>query len=209
MRLGLIVGLGITAVAALAAADPPRIAMMGHPHHAADLSRIDANGDGWLTRAEASAAAERIFGDLDTNDDGKLDAQDRGRGQARVFERRIVRSHGKSAEDVVIMHRAECPHGADAPEGARAKAGARVAHHPPMAMMMMHSSEEADRNGDGSLSADEFRAQHLRFFDAGDGNGDGRIRFHLPDLPGPPEPPAPPESAAPPHPPAPPQAPRN
>jgi hypothetical protein len=207
MRLGLIIGLGITAAAALAAADPPRIMMMGHPHHGAGLSRIDANGDGWLTRAEASAAAERVFAELDTNDDGKLDAQDRGRGHARVVEHRIVRSQAKGEEDVVIMHRRECgPHGADEAEGARAKAGARVPHHAPIAMMMMHSSEEADRNGDGALSADEFRAQHLRFFDAGDGNGDGRVRFQLPE---PPEPPAPPESAAPPQPPAPPQAPRN
>jgi hypothetical protein len=207
MRLGLIIGLGITAAAALAAADPPRIVMMGHPHHGAGLSRIDADGDGWLTRAEASAAAERVFAELDTNDDGKLDAQDRGRSHARVVEHRIVRSEGKGEEEVVIRRHAECgPHGADAPEGARAKAGPRVSHHPPMAMMMMHSSEEADRNGDGALSAEEFRAQHLRFFDAGDGNGDGRVRFQLPELP---EPPAPPESSPPPHPPAPPPAPRN
>ncbi len=63
-------------------------------------------------------------------------------------------------------------------------------------MMLIANSEEADRDGDGALSREEFVAQHLRFFDASDANGDGRVRFEEP--PRPPEPPAPP---APPEPP--------
>ncbi|MBK8542916.1 MAG: EF-hand domain-containing protein [Caulobacteraceae bacterium] len=57
-------------------------------------------------------------------------------------------------------------------------------------MMLIANSEEADRDGDGALSREEFVAQHLRFFDASDANGDGRVRFEEP--PRPPEPPAPP-----------------
>jgi Ca2+-binding EF-hand superfamily protein len=34
---------------------------------------------------------------------------------------------------------------------------------------------EADLNGDGALSAEEFVAQALRYFDAADVDGDGRI----------------------------------
>lgn len=67
---------------------------------------------------------------------------------------------------------------------------------PPMFMMLIANSEEADLDGDGAISREEFRAQHLRFFDASDANGDGRVRFDPP--PAPPEPPAPP---APPEPP--------
>ena len=60
-------------------------------------------------------------------------------------------------------------------------------------MMLIANSEEADRNGDGALSREEFVAQHLRFFDASDANGDGRVRFEPPVPPTPPAPPAPPE----------------
>ena len=71
--------------------------------------------------------------------------------------------------------------------------------HPPMFMMFMSNSDEFDRNHDGALSRDEFRAQQLAFFDASDGNHDGRIRFEPP--PAPPIPPTPPEPPQPPQPP--------
>jgi hypothetical protein len=62
-----------------------------------------------------------------------------------------------------------------------------------MFMMLLGNTEEADRDGDGALSREEFRAQQLRFFDASDANGDGRIRFEHPPMPPmPPQPPAPP-----------------
>ena len=64
-------------------------------------------------------------------------------------------------------------------------------------MMMMGGVEEFDRDGDNALSREEFRAQQLAFFDASDGNRDGRVRAHRP-----PEPPVPPEPPEPPQPPA-------
>jgi len=60
-------------------------------------------------------------------------------------------------------------------------------------MFLVVNSEEADTNGDGALSREEFRNQHLRFFDASDANGDGRVRFEQPEPPTPPTPPTPPE----------------
>lgn len=66
---------------------------------------------------------------------------------------------------------------------------------PPIPRMPMFMSfggtEEADSNGDGALSRDEFRAQQLRYFDASDANGDGRVRLphHPPEPPAPPAPP--------------------
>lgn len=66
---------------------------------------------------------------------------------------------------------------------------APVAPTPPAPFMLMHPGE-ADRNGDGAISREEFVAQQLRFFDASDADGDGRIRLESP--PEAPEPPAPP-----------------
>jgi hypothetical protein len=55
-----------------------------------------------------------------------------------------------------------------------------VPHAP---MLMWGGDEEADLNGDGWLSREEFRAQQLRHFDARDANGDGRVRHRPPPAP--------------------------
>jgi len=63
----------------------------------------------------------------------------------------------------------------------------------------MANSDEYDRNHDGALSRDEFRAQQLAFFDASDGNHDGRVHFEPPpEAPMPPMPPEPPQPPQPP-----------
>jgi hypothetical protein len=62
------------------------------------------------------------------------------------------------------------------------------------AVFMIDGIEEYDRNGDQALSREEFRAQHMAFFDASDGNRDGRVRaIEPPEPPTPPTPPEPPE----------------
>lgn len=209
--------------------------------------RVDADDDGWVTRAEASAAADRMFAAMDTDGDGRLTAADRpahheisgpgvhvemlGDGQQRVIvrrgegvsdaeiERHIAEAerHAEEAEryaeqaergaaaaerhvqrDVVIIRRgpgeaAHPPHPPHPPQAPGAAAPAPAAPHAPMFMMLIANSDESDLNGDGAISLDEFRAQHLRFFDASDANGDGRVRFQ--------EPPAPPAAPAPPAPP--------
>lgn len=239
------------------------------------ISRIDANEDGWITRAEAASAYERIFSDLDTNNDGRLDSADRrdirvrvdapnvrvfrgghGDGDVRVItgdldpetEARIEREIEEAMQRAEIhMERAErdAERAAERAERLAERAAERaerdaeraerhvqrfrdgdrdviiirsgdgeggswtslegaVAPVPPIPpvppvpavpfMMLIANSEEADRNGDGALSREEFVAQHLRFFDASDANGDGRVRFEPPaPPPEPPAPPAPPE----------------
>lgn len=69
-----------------------------------------------------------------------------------------------------------------------------------MGLMLMDMAE-ADANRDGSVSKAEFVGYQLRFFDAGDANGDGKIAVPPP----PPEPPQPPEAPDLPEPPAPPK----
>lgn len=239
------------------------------------ISRIDSNEDGWITRAEAASAYERVFSELDTNNDDRLDSADRrdvrvrvdapnvrvfrgghGDGDVRVItgdldpetEARIEREIEEAMQRAEIhIERAErdAERAAERAERLAERAAERaerdaeraerhvqrfrdgdrdviiirsgdgeggswtslegaVAPVPPIPpvppvpavpfMMLIANSEEADRNGDGALSREEFVAQHLRFFDASDANGDGRVRFEPPaPPPEPPAPPAPPE----------------
>lgn len=176
------------------------------------ITRIDANADGFATRAEIVAEATRLFAELDTDKDGKLTAQDRPEhGERRVFIHR----------DETSRTAPRAPRGEkNGARGAAPKAGEheeiereiriehveRRGHHgggprPPHVMMMLSDTSEFDRNTDGGLDQSEFLAQQTRFFDAADGNGDGKIKFepmshHAPEPPAPPAPPGPPAPPA-------------
>lgn len=290
MRLTLFLGAAALAVSAAAASAQPETAHRTHVfvHSAGGMeANVDADSDGWITRAEAAAAADRAFDRLDRNNDGRLDGADRtaltelrfdieeldgvapphpeidfddedctttidppgasedearsvrivcesedGRrvmervqthgshDEARVEERvrraeerarqsaeraeRLAERAERRAEDAARRaEEAERHHEdverhvrvvrlrGDAPEAPHAPR----APHAPMFMMLFANSDESDLNGDGAISREEFRAQHLRFFDASDANGDGRIRhsgLSWTEAPQPPEPPAPP-----------------
>ncbi|HYD89314.1 MAG TPA: hypothetical protein VEA80_17680 [Vitreimonas sp.] len=302
MKFALTLGVALAAVTLAASAHTSHSRTVIR-HGGVDIN-FDADSDGWLTRAEASAAADRVFEQLDSDDDGRLTSADRRafedihvrvdmpdidvdvdvpdvdfdfdgpgvhrfefedehgnrrvivrRGEdlteeereeiereieramegaeeameraeeaaerasrhaerqarqaeraAREAERRAHRAAHEaerySSREVVIIradgddHHALAPL-APTPPTPPAAAVAPLPPRPPMFMMLMANSEEADLNGDDALSREEFRAQHLRFFDASDANGDGRIRFERP--------PAPPRAPAPPAPPEPPR----
>jgi multidrug efflux pump subunit AcrA (membrane-fusion protein) len=277
MKIALTLGVAVTAMTlAAASANTTSHTRTVIRHGGPSAINMDADNDGWLTRAEAAAAAERNFDEMDTNNDGRLTSEDRpqwdeirvnveapdididldGPGVHRMeFEdengdRRVIIRRGElsEAEEARIereveraMAQAERAQAAAERAAARAEAQADrasrnalraardaersvsreviviradgddhhmvaprapVAPHPPhaprapMFMMLVANSEEADTNGDGALSREEFRAQQLRFFDASDANGDGRIRFEAP--PAPPEPPVAPTPPEPP-----------
>lgn len=223
--------IAFTATASAQTAPQDRVVIRHHGDPAAD---IDANQDGWITRDEASAAADRVFAALDSDNDGRLTTEDR---QSRHIEMRLNAGHDVDVE--IRRAEREAARAARQAERAERQVGRHVERHversgdgeriviirrdggtsaeleapaaptppmpprpphPPMFVMVFANAEEADLNGDGALTRDEFRAQHLRFFDASDANGDGRIRFEPP--------PAPPEPLQAPEPPAPPTRPR-
>lgn len=273
MKLLLALGAAAAALTVAASADSgavPRIMVRHGPH-----LQVDADRDGWLTRAEAATAAERMFERMDSNGDGRLTSGDgpvfedldievdvpdfdieipdididipeveeleggdgerririiRRGGDVEVIEREIALAEREAERAERQAERAE----REAERAARhaeriardierrverdidrhfereivvisgVPAVAAVAPVPPVPptpaapvfMLLAANSEEADRDGDGALSREEFRAQQLRFFDAADVNGDGRIRVQPPTPPPParaPAPPAPPE----------------
>ena len=231
MRLILALGAAVAATTVLAYAQEQRIERTHVVvRHDGAHEAMDADGDGWVTRAESSAGAERMFAAFDRNNDGRLTEADRPPMQE--FEVRLdgpheapdlpdantdncTRTESGDGDDrrvtiicrterevgehgAVIIHRhdgddhdmAAPPHPPHAPH-------APMPPHPPMFMFMLDDDSEADLNSDGAISLDEFRAQHLRLFDAHDANGDGRVRAHRP--------PEPPEAPLPPTPPSPPR----
>jgi hypothetical protein len=184
----------VAAFAAIAAADGPR-----GPDA---LGALDADKDGFVTRAEALAEADRVFGALDTDKDGKLTAADKPRMRHVFVHRNKERApaphakRGKTQADHVIERDVRIYR----QEGGEGTALAPVPLVPPiphmgrlpMFLMMIMNSNEYDRDGDGALNKAEFLAQHGKMFDAADGNGDGKVKFEAP-----PEPPEPPEPTAP------------
>lgn len=218
----------LTVTAAAHTAPSHRVELRHHPDFA-----VDADEDGWVTRAEAAAAAQSIFDEMDSDGDGRLTSEDRARHissvevevlaggddrRVRIIERdgedveeRIEREIERAeiarelaeleaerterhVERVIIVHNGADASVAPTPPAPPASPVAPRAPRAPMFMMLIANSEEADLDGDGALSRDEFVAQHLRFFDASDANGDGRVRYRRPPAPpSAPTPPAPPE----------------
>jgi hypothetical protein len=240
MRLALALGVALAAMTATASAQPENAETHVFVRHGGGAASRDANNDGWVTRDEATASADRTFDMLDSNDDGRLNDADH-EGRDHVFEFRhgapgapphamhgdnctreetgteadrrvtiicrggaegVVVERGEAGEDehverhVTIIRRGDDErrhrHDSEAPHPPHPP----MPPHPPVFAMMMGDREEFDSNSDGALSREEFRAQQLRFFEASDGNNDGRVRAHRP-----PEPPTPPEPPAPPTPP--------
>jgi len=223
MRLALALGVAFGALTMSASAQPEERAHHRVFMHAAGGHDIDADDDGFVTRAEITNAADRLFGELDRNDDGRLNDADHP--PMEEFHRRIEGHHGgervvriiRSGEEVGEGHRSDdgerrverhVDRRVERREGDNERDvivlrgdGGEWTHalppmppHPPMLMFASSNIEEFDRNADGALSQEEFRAQQLAQFDAQDGNRDGRIRaMRMHEPPTPPEAPRPAE----------------
>ena len=148
--------------------------------------------------AQAERAIERAERDVERAERQAERAERLARDAERHAERAARDAERHTSREVVII-RGEGGewHGAEGMIAPLPPVPAVPAVPPaPMFMLLIANSEEADLDGDGALSREEFRNQHLRFFDASDANGDGRVRFERPpEPPTPPAPPAPPEPA--------------
>ncbi len=274
MKLGLALGAAVIATTVVAYASNDGVRRHFQFHRGGEQVSADTNSDGWLSRDEAAAQADRLFADLDRDNNGSITDRDhellREEIEAEV-ERAMdgVRIEMQNLElelegldeeieaeieaemgDIRVHPHANCTtttenegdtrrttivcqddgeaavhveRAREHAERARERAQRQVREHvrvirggpgdrvivtppvppvPPIPRIpgpmwfSMSGDDEADLNGDGALSREEFRAQQLRFFDARDANGDGRIRYDEP--PEPPEAPEPPETPEPP-----------
>lgn len=142
----------------------------GHRGHAGHLMEMDANADGNITRAEADASLAARFASIDANSDGFVSQDEmKAHHEARRAEMK-ANWEAKKAEAEAAgkpvregkMKRGKDPAKAAEWQANRAeKAGERWA--------------AMDADGDGQLSASEFTAEHIKFFDRMDADSDGTL----------------------------------
>ncbi|MFT3914166.1 MAG: EF-hand domain-containing protein [Anaeromyxobacteraceae bacterium] len=77
------------------AADPPD---SGGKVHGSMLDRMDANGDGKVTRAEHAAAAKAMFEAMDADKDGKVTAAEMEAGHAKATGQKAAKGELSAAE---------------------------------------------------------------------------------------------------------------
>ncbi|WP_275226851.1 EF-hand domain-containing protein [Novosphingobium album (ex Liu et al. 2023)] len=157
------------------------LAMAGGAY-AQQSTRPDADGNGTLTRAEMQTHAAAMFTRMDANKDGKLDKADR---TARMEEMRAKRFAALDANSDGQISRAEFmvqkpmgdgpmanrgDKGQDGKDRGHRGWGKRGGHG---GMMMMGRMADADK--DGAITQAEFTAAAAKHFDMLDANKDGQV----------------------------------
>lgn len=126
------------------------------------FDRMDANDDGVLNEADGEARAMARFGEADTNADGALTFEEtQAAREARMAEREERRAERGERR----AERGERRGGRGERRGRRGGRGGDRA-----AML-----QQADTDSDGAISEAEFTTAALARFDAADANGDGTL----------------------------------
>ncbi|MCC2975790.1 EF-hand domain-containing protein [Sphingomonas sp. PL-96] len=152
--------LGATLLGGAAQATLPQDAAQ---RRAGPMAMVDADKDGVVTRAEALAAADRHFAQMDRNGDGKLTGEELRRPGHRGHHRPGADGKAPPPGAVTPLQtdrdgRIDKPARGAGPKHSRGHMLARL-----------------DTNRDGSVSREEFRTEATQRFDRVDANRDGRI----------------------------------
>ncbi|MBM3594973.1 MAG: hypothetical protein FJX31_04085 [Alphaproteobacteria bacterium] len=138
-------------------------------HNNGSGMKADADGNGVVTRAEAQAAATKMFARMDADGNGVItDADREARMAARrteMFAQMDADKSGQISGEEFMAHRHE---GKQRGKGGH-RMGMRGHGHGKMMTGM------ADANKDGSVSQAEFTAAMLSRFDKSDANKDGQV----------------------------------
>jgi Ca2+-binding EF-hand superfamily protein len=166
MKRFILPGLAAVAIVTGAVAYAQTEGSPGHRGHMM-FEMLDANKDGTVTRAEATAAAEKHFAEVDTNKDGVISQAERDAMRARMrdkmFDLMDSDKNGQlSREEFRAAH-----------EKMRAAKGER-------GMQGMHGGgHHGGMRGGGMMKADTTKAQAVAraqaMFDRIDANRDGNI----------------------------------
>lgn len=146
------------------------------------MMMADANKDGNITRAEATAAATAHFTKMDFNKDGKLDQTDRDamreQRQAARFDKMDANDDGSISKDEFGNRGDDDRMAGERGDGQRDGkrwGGKRGGKGGPEGRGGMDMMAKADTNGDKAVSAAEFQTASLARFDKMDGNKDGTV----------------------------------
>jgi Ca2+-binding EF-hand superfamily protein len=156
--------IGLSAIALVATGG----AALAHNHGGGGM-KADTDSNGVVTRAEAQAAATKMFARMDADGNGVITDADR---EARMAARRTQMftsmdsdKNGQISRDEFMAHRHE---GKERGKGGH-RMGMRGHGHGKMMTGM------ADANKDGSVSQAEFTTAMLSRFDKSDANKDGQV----------------------------------
>ncbi|WP_219892586.1 EF-hand domain-containing protein [Aquisediminimonas profunda] len=143
------------------------------------FAKVDTNGDGYIDKAEADAAREKMMADMrdrhfkmmDTNGDGSI-----SRAEFDA-ESKMMAMHGDMPAPPPAPNAPNAPPAPPPPMMMHGGGMAMMGGHDDM-MRMRHGGdmfERADANKDGRVSLAEALAKPLAHFDKVDTNKDGKI----------------------------------
>lgn len=146
--------------------------------------KMDADGNGVITRAEAQAQATSMFARMDVNRDGKIDQADRQLRRetmkTHMFERLDANKDGTLSKAEFLAGRGAGERGGRRQHMAGANEDGAGMHRRggrggKMRGGMMGAARVADADKDGAITPAEFTTAALTRFDAMDTNKDGQV----------------------------------